>query len=95
MVDSLEDLPQRKMTIVKVDPKAQSVHADPETHIVRVDGIILCKRVTRAGKVVLQFKDGDRMRSQCRGTAFVEVPLDAFREALLNDQTGVMLEWPY
>jgi hypothetical protein len=61
------------------------------TSLIRVDNIIVCKRVSRAGQVLLQFKDGDRLRSQCRGTQFVEVPLEAFHKALQEAE----LSWPY
>jgi hypothetical protein len=80
--------------IVKSDPEAKSLKIDPVTSLVRVDGVILCKRVVRCGQVVLQFKDGDRMRSQCRGTAFIEVPLESFRSVLTTEQMDI-LKWPY
>jgi hypothetical protein len=69
--------------IVKNDSTAETLRIDPLTSLVRIDGIILCKRVVRCGVVYLQFKDGDRMRSTCRGTQFVEIPLEAFNQALL------------
>jgi hypothetical protein len=79
----IQNLSRQKEMIVKSDPEAQTVKIDYITHIVRVDGIILCKRIVREGVVFLQFKDGDRMRSHQRGTAFVEVPLEAFNTVLL------------
>lgn len=81
--------------IVKIDPKAESVKVDAISHIVRVDGVILCKRVVRNGVVILQFKDGDRMRSRDRGTAFIEVPLKAFEEMLMAAFVEDVLAWPY
>jgi hypothetical protein len=65
-----------------IDPTGSKITIAPDTSIVRIDGIILCKRIVRDGKVILQFKDGDRIRSRCRNTPFVEIPLDAFAEAL-------------
>ncbi|MCJ7533192.1 MAG: hypothetical protein MUO64_19495 [Anaerolineales bacterium] len=81
--------------IVKQDLTARTLKIDPITSLVRVDGIILCKRVERCGVVYLQFKDGDRLRSQCRGTAFVEVPLEAFENALIAAHMEDDLRWPY
>jgi hypothetical protein len=68
--------------IIKVDDAAQTVKVDPDTSLVRVDGIIVCKQVVKCGVVYLQFKDGDRLRSRCRGTAFIEIPLEALTGAL-------------
>jgi hypothetical protein len=67
----------------KIDMAGKTVKVDPITSIVRVDGVILCKRIIRSGVTYLQFKDGDRLRSNCRGTQFIEVPLDAFEKVLL------------
>jgi hypothetical protein len=78
---------------VKLDEKAKCLQVDAMTHLVRVDGIIVCKRIRRAGQVYLQFKDGDRMRSTCRGTQFVEVPLEAFKDALCVCEDELI--WPY
>lgn len=64
------------------DTRASKVRIDPDSALVRVDGVILFKRILRDAKVVLQFKDSDRLRSRNRGTAFIEVPLEAFVEAL-------------
>jgi hypothetical protein len=68
--------------IVKTDTRAETVKVDPDTSLMRVDGIIICKVVEKCGEIYLQFKDGDRMRSRCRGTAFVEVPLEALAGVL-------------
>jgi hypothetical protein len=81
--------------IVKQDTKAKSLQTDPVTSIVRVDGITLCKRVVRDGVVWLQFKDKDRMRSDARGTPFVEVPLVAFGAMLMAAVIEDALIWPY
>jgi hypothetical protein len=61
----------------------QRVKIDPQTDLIRLDGIIVCKRVTMPdGSVVLQFKDSDRIRSNVRGAQFVEIPLLEFIEAV-------------
>jgi hypothetical protein len=78
----------------KIDMAGKTVKVDPITSIVRVDGVILCKRVVRCGAIYLQFKDGDRLRSNCRGTQFIEVPLDAFEKVLLAalvDEVKIMV----
>jgi len=64
------------------DPTAAKIRIDPDSALVRADGVILFKRIFREGQVVLQFKDSDRLRSRNRGTAYIEVPLLAFVEAL-------------
>lgn len=44
--------------------------------MVRIDGAPLFKRIERAdGVIILQFIDRDRMRSACRGSRFIEIPL--------------------
>lgn len=68
--------------MVKVDVEAKTVKIDPNTSLVRVDGIILFRRVLRDSGVILQFKDSDRLRSRRRGTEYVEVPLEAFVDTL-------------
>jgi hypothetical protein len=72
------------MITVKQDPCAKTVRVDPVTHLIRVDGIIVCKMIIRENTVFLEFKDGDRLRSQCRHTQFVEIPLEAFNQVLLD-----------
>lgn len=67
---------------IKQDDLGATIKIDPLTDLIRVDGIIICRRIERDGQIVLQFKDGDRIRSRCRGTCFVEVPLEAYCEAL-------------
>lgn len=64
------------------DPTAAKIRIDPDSQLVRADGVILFKRIFREGQVVLQFKDSDRLRSRNRGTAYIEVPLPAFVEVL-------------
>jgi len=78
--------------IVLVDNEAAKVRIDPDSKLVRVDGVILFKRIIKPdGSIVLQCKDSDRLRSDKRGTALIEIPLDKFVEAL---QQNALL-WPY
>jgi hypothetical protein len=67
---------------VKIDETCKTVKVDPTTSLVRVDGIVCFKRIVRDGQVYLQFKDRDGIRANCRGTYFVEVPLDEFAAVL-------------
>ena len=55
-----------------------SVKIDPISGLIRIDGIIVCKKVTIDGRTFLQFKDSDRMRASCRKSALVELPLADF-----------------
>ena len=60
-----------------------NVKIDPHTNFVYVDGIIVGRRVLKEdGRVALQFKDGDPIRSNCRGTKYVEICLDDFLYAV-------------
>ncbi len=54
------------------------------TSLVRVDGIGVFRSVVRGGKIFLEFCDNDRLRIKCRGTKFVEVPLDTLLEKLYS-----------
>jgi hypothetical protein len=71
--------------MIKQDTHGLTVRVDPCTSLIRVDGIIVCKLVIREHTVFLEFKDGDRMRSQCRKTQFVEIPLEAFSAVLMAE----------
>ena len=73
------------MTPTKQDTFGITIRRDPCTSLIRVDGIIVCKLVIRDQTVFLEFKDGDRMRSQCRKTQFVEIPLEAFNAVLMAE----------
>lgn len=69
---------------VKVDATGESLSQDAEGSV-RLDGMMVCRRVVHEGQVFLQFKDYDRMRSQCRGTRLIEIPLEVF-SAILGDR---------
>lgn len=47
-----------------------------DTGLVRLDGVILFRKVIRDGILHLQFVDNDRMRIQCRGARHLEIPLN-------------------
>ncbi len=66
-----------------LDPQGEMISVNKKG-MVRVDGIIAFRIVVRNNKVCVQFCDQDRLRSSCRGTRYVEVPLDALAERLTN-----------
>ena len=66
-----------------LDPQGEMISVN-KRGMVRVDGIIAFRIVMRNNKVCVQFCDQDRLRSSCRGTRYVEVPLDTLAERLTN-----------
>jgi hypothetical protein len=50
--------------------------------LARLDGIPMFRVIDRAGVIILQFQDRDRLRAQCRGSKFVEIPLCDIMAAL-------------
>ena len=54
----------------------ESVKIDPSGGMIRIDGLILCKKVIRNGEIWLQFKDRDAVRSNCRHACLIEISLD-------------------
>ena len=69
------------MNRARAFPNDELIKITP-TNLVRVDGIGVFRRVVRGDAVFIEFCDNDRMRIKCRGTKFVEVPLDALLSAL-------------
>lgn len=67
--------------MTSVDSTGKSIKTNIDG-LIRIDGITAFRRVERDGVIYLQFCDHDRMRSQCRGTKFVEVPLDVLIAAI-------------
>lgn len=67
------------MTTVDTDGKTIKV---TENNQVRVDGIFVFRRIRRAGVVYLQFWDTDRLRAKCRGSRYVEIPLQVLVEKI-------------
>jgi len=63
---------------IKSDASGDCMKLNPDSGMVRVDGIPLCRRVVRRDGVYLQFADRDRQRTRIRGTRYIEVRLDAF-----------------
>lgn len=57
--------------------------------LVRLDGVILFRKVIRDGILHLQFVDNDRMRIQCRGARHIEVPLN-----MLLSKIGISTDEP-
>lgn len=55
---------------------------DPCSGLIRVDGLILCKKVIRNGVTFLQFKDKDNLRSQCQGRTLIEISLVELTEVI-------------
>ena len=58
-----------------LDLIGKTISEDPDG-LVRVDGITVFRKVERDGIIFIQFCDRDRMRAQCRGSKYVEIPLD-------------------
>ncbi len=67
------------MTTVDTDGKTVKVTGD---NLVRIDGIGVFRRVLRAGVLYLQFMDTDRYRAKCRGSRYVEIPLQVLVEKI-------------
>lgn len=44
-------------------------------NLIKVDGVVLGKRVTEGNVTYIEIKDDDRLRSMLRGTSFVRIPL--------------------
>lgn len=61
------------MPTIDADGKTVKITED---NLVRIDGIGVFRRVQREGVLYLQFIDTDRYRAKCRGSKFVEIPLD-------------------
>lgn len=53
-----------------------------DDNLVRIDGIGVFRRIQREGVLYLQFMDTDRYRAKCRGSKFVEIPLQILIEKL-------------
>lgn len=57
-----------------LDTTGETIKAT-DTGLIRIDGITVFRKVVREGIIYIEFCDNDRMRTKCRGTRFVEVPL--------------------
>jgi len=68
----------------KVDTNGRTVTIDKDG-MIRVDGVAVFRRVIRGGDLYAQFMDGNRIRSQCRGTPYIEVSWDALTAKLIKE----------
>lgn len=57
-----------------IDRKGSLVKIYPDG-LVKLDGVAIFRKVNRDGILYLQFIDHDRMRIQCRGSKYVEIPV--------------------
>jgi hypothetical protein len=69
--------------VSKIDHTAQTVTIDRDG-LVRVDGVVVFRLIHRGDTLFAQFLDSDRLRSQCRGARYIEVPWDALAEKLVR-----------
>lgn len=67
------------MPSIDLDGKTVKIGDDD---LVRVDGIGVFRRIQREGVLYLQFMDTDRYRAKCRGSKFVEIPLQILVEKI-------------
>lgn len=67
------------MSTIDTDGKTVRITED---NLVRIDGIGVFRRVQREGVLYLQFMDTDRYRAKCRGSKFVEIPLQILVEII-------------
>jgi len=58
----------------KIDERGELVKI-ADDGLVKLDGVTMFRKVMRDGKLYLQFRDSDRMRSQLRKTCYVEIPI--------------------
>lgn len=60
-----------------------------QNDLLRIDGIPIAKLIALDGVLLLEFKDGDRLRSECRGSCFISIPLLEFVSQIqvLHDPT--------
>lgn len=77
----MTDADGRQRNTPLLDPNAESIQVGDDG-MVRVDGIIAFRVVRRQGMLCAQFCDQDRMRSSCRGTRYVEIPLEVLADKL-------------
>jgi hypothetical protein len=68
---------------VKVDSCGECIRIDNITGMVRVDGVPVFKiRTSDNGEIYLQFADLNKIRSDGRGTRFIEVPIEVLIEKI-------------
>ena len=69
----------------RADESKKNIHIAGDG-LVKIDGITSFRKISRDGVIYIQFCDHDRMRSKCRGTRFVEVPLDILFKKLEEEK---------
>lgn len=65
----------------KIDPEGNTLKI-LEDGLVKIDQVTAFRKVERDGVIYLQFCDHDRMRSNCRGSRFIEIPLSVIVEKM-------------
>jgi hypothetical protein len=73
--------------MTKIDETGDLLHIKPDG-LVKLDGIVILRRVEHNGKLYLQFCDSDRMRSQLRKTRFVEIPIGVLVSLIEKKNNG-------
>lgn len=67
----------------KIDQTGDCIKIDMASGLVRIDGVPVFKVISAAGTDIrLQFVDGDRLRSEGRGTRYIEIPLTILIEKI-------------
>lgn len=56
--------------------------------LVKLDGVIIFRTVERNGAFCLQFVDHDRLRVQCRGSRYIEIPLDVLMNKIQGKENA-------
>jgi hypothetical protein len=70
-------------------PAPNLVRVDGEGWV-RIDGILIGRKVERNGQIMLQVCDKDHRRSSERGSRFLEVPLTDLVEALRRGEADFL-----
>ena len=68
--------------MAKIDTNGECVVVDQITGLVRVDSVPVFKVMSTNNGIYLQFYDGDKMRSEFRGSQYIEVPLTLLIETI-------------
>lgn len=84
-MEPIPELPIPHRPSSAIDPDGTKVKILPDG-LVKLDGVILFRAVMHDGKMHLQFIDHDRMRVRCRGSKFVEIPLDILIKRVEGDK---------
>ncbi len=67
--------------MARCDLTGKTVEVD-ERGLVRIDQVPAFRVNTRDGVVYIEFIDRDRMRASCKGSRYVEIPLDVLYNKL-------------